>query len=130
MRLKIEFVLLALLGLTLIFVAGYTQWVSADLTQHSIAQYVIEDLETWPWWTIVGIPFLAGLAYLIAAVVGARWCPKGTAAVRFFIGCEALAIVLLAIGGIGFLAAIFCGLILLYVYLKYRKDPRPSPSNR
>jgi hypothetical protein len=120
MRRRMEFLFLALLGVLLIVVAGYTQWLSADPGK---SVPITADLRSWPWWTIVGLPLLAGTAYLVAAYIGFRANLAGAAILYFFTACEVVAIaLLLSIGGVGMLATIFCALILAYIVLKHRRQ--------
>jgi hypothetical protein len=118
MHRRMEFLLLAILGALMVLGAGYTQWLSIDPAKSiPITSY----LRSWPWWTIVGLPFLTGAAYLVAAYLGFRARLAGASMLIFFGACEVVAVaLLLTIGGVGVLATIFCALILAYVGIKYR----------
>jgi len=65
-----EHFLLGFIGGTIALVAAYLQLASADLSRHSVADYIASDLQFWGWWRTIGIPFLVGLAYIGAAVYG------------------------------------------------------------
>lgn len=125
MRWNTEFYLLAFLGAILIALPVYTELGGMDLTRHSLVEYLDLEFKTSIWWTIVGIPLLAGIAFLAAALQGLRIRPSGRTTVWFFVGCEVFAVALLLIGGYGILATVFCGLLLVYVALKYRKTASP-----
>ena len=114
MEYKTEAMLIAFIGLVMAFIAGYTQWISTDLTRFSISYYVENSVSQWPWWSTVGLPFLAGIAYLIAGVfwAGKRGASRKSS-LTFFGVCLFLAIALLLLDGIGFFAAIFTLLVFL-----------------
>jgi len=119
MRAKIEFVLLGAVGGLLVVIATYTQWVSTDLSKHSLKEYVTGAYANPEWWSIVGIPLLSGIAFVVAAAFGATTGLKQRAAVIFFVGCEIFAVLLIPIGGVGYIAAVLCTLVLIYVGLKH-----------
>jgi hypothetical protein len=110
MRARTEFLMLGVLGILLISLSIYTAvgWTAQP--------------SKWGWWSIVGIPFVGGIAYSFAAYFGSRKIARGKATLVFFIVCEACALALLPIGGYGIMATVFCGLLLLYVILKYRRE--------
>lgn len=118
---KTEYLLLALIGLAMVLVAIYTQWISMDLRRYSVAIYLDNDINKWYWWDSVSVPFIAGCVYIGAAFIGMRSRLAGNAAIIFFLGCFAFGTALALMVGIGSFAAISCALILAYVILKHRK---------
>src|SRR5580704_6779334 len=111
MRGKLEFVFLALLGLLLVVLSANTQVAWIDLAQHSLIENFQIQIHTWAWWTIVGVPMLAGVAFLVAAFGGFRSRLSRSWTIRFFLGCEVFSAALILITSYGILATVFCGLI-------------------
>lgn len=116
-----ELFLLALLGVVLILISGYTEWVSVDLAKNSIWKFVSESPRVWAWWTIVGFPFLVGAAYLAAALAAIRMHLVESSVIKLLLGCQLLAAMLLLLGGVGYIATIYCAAMLVYVLLKKKR---------
>ena len=117
---RIEFILLGMLGVVVVLVAAYTQWLTSDMAQNPP---LLAYLKSWPWWTIVGVPFLLGSAFIVAACIALRTGLSGASSVRFFLICEIVAVAAaLAVGGVGWFAAIFCAFVLAYVALRSRRN--------
>lgn len=126
---KMEYVLLAVTGLSLLLIGCYTQWLTTDLNRYSLHAYVTMDIRLWTWWSIVGIPFLAGIVYLSAAFIGWKKQLAGSRYIALFIAGLALAITLwLLVGGPGFLASVLSVGNLLYVVLAGTKRRKRSDS--
>ena len=104
--------MIGIIGLTVILVAGYSEWTSIDLSRHSLGEYVNQQLGIRAWWYTVGIPMLAGAFYVGIAVGGPAIERKIGQGLPIVVACLLLAVTLmLAIGGVGYYATIAMGVV-------------------
>lgn len=115
MKKKMEYLLLAFAGASLLLMTAYIQLTLMDFDKHGIEKYVVADLDGWPWWPMVGIPFLLGSIYLGVAVFGFRANLVYREALLFFGCCFFLGCVLLIVSPFGYFAVITTGLCLTSV---------------
>jgi hypothetical protein len=117
--------MVGVIGLTIMLVAGYSEWTSIDLSRHSLRDYLNRQFGMRVWWDVVGIPLLAGAAYIGLAAFGPGLERRTGKRVPVFLGCLLLALALaLGIGGIGYYATITTGILVLAVVASERKAKR------
>ena len=124
MKTKPEGIILALSGILLILITTYIQTVSMDLSHHRVAENMVNDMKYWAWWTVVGLPFFAGIVYLGAAVFYIKVTLNNKSTLILFAGCLIVGCTLSAVGGLGYLAAIVSILNFVYVLLRSIKSQR------
>ena len=88
------FLWLAFIGAVLAGSAAYLQVASMDLSHFGLLDYVVADSAIAAWWEVVGLPFLVGVLYLVAAVVCLRILTGRRAALVVIAGCLLLAVLL------------------------------------
>jgi hypothetical protein len=121
MRDRTAYLMIGVIGLTIMLVAGYSEWTSVDLSRHSLGEYLHQQFGVRVWWNVVGIPLLAGAVYIGLAAFG-PWIERRTGKrLPVFLGCLALALALaLGIGGIGYYATITTSVLVLAVVVSQR----------
>ncbi|HWG10556.1 MAG TPA: hypothetical protein VN693_03550 [Rhodanobacteraceae bacterium] len=118
---KVEIIMLAFLGVLIIVIAGYTQFMSIDFDHSSIIYIMRKSIKVWLWWTIVGIPFITGAAFLIIAFITEKIMLSDRGIQCLFAALEIFSILLaILIGGIGYFIAISCGVITLSAFWRNR----------
>jgi hypothetical protein len=55
MRDRIAYLMIGVIGLTVMLIGGYSEWTSIDLARHSLGEYVNQQFGMRVWWDVVGI---------------------------------------------------------------------------
>ena len=124
---KTEYLLIALVGVVMICVAAFVQFVSMDLQAHPFGDYVSHDLISPTWWRGVGAPCLLGLVYLCTAVY-ALWAERGReGAGRIVSACFALAVLFAFFSSLGIFAAVVLGIALALSFARPYEGSESPP---
>lgn len=129
MSCRIESLMVAFLGLFLVGIAIYFQWTVMDLARYPLSSYFDSRARTEGWWAVAGVPFLVGLAYLLA---GAYWSVKHTkvdvTSLSFFVTVLVASTAVLAVfRGYGLFMTLMSALIFVAFMIKYLRQ-RKSPA--
>jgi hypothetical protein len=119
---RTEHYLLAIVGIVILVLASYMQW-SMDLAKYSIRDYFERDMRSPSWWVTIGIPFCAGLAYILAAAYGLMKCSGRRCSLVLLGVCFAVAAALALISGFGYFAAVA---LIVCLSLAWRRRPALS----
>jgi hypothetical protein len=106
-RRNLGYFLIGFDGVSIIVMALILESSGAEAERFDLISYLATQPRLEYWWTTFGIPYLAGIAFIVAAIagpaiersVGGRW--------PFFLGCVAFSFALmLTVGGFGTFALI------------------------
>jgi lipopolysaccharide export LptBFGC system permease protein LptF len=118
---KATYLVLALVGATLVLVPIYFQATSMDLARFTLSQYIAADTALAAWWAVVAWPFLVGASFLLAAAACSKLRPGRKATTGVLIVCLVLALLLCLVNlPFGVLAAVS---LLLLVVGSLRQEP-------
>jgi hypothetical protein len=126
-KIRVEHVLLLLVGGVLMGLSAYTFLVWTDFSVHSIREYLSNQEAAWLLLRNVALPFLAGVAFLGCALV-ALWKRLSAKATLWVLGvCGLISLGLCLATGLGIFAAVVISLALLVAGIRLRKA-RVQPS--
>lgn len=122
MKSNLLYAMLAVIGLTMITVGGYIQWVSMGRGRFDIVEGLLNDAKQLSWWVVVGVPVLIGFMYVVAACRGLLKSKQRGGGLRTFVTAFAVALLALPCGGLAIYGAIATGILLAVAWYWYKRS--------